>query len=301
MVRRSKLNVWWGAALVLALGLIPAVAAAATDPEPKKAAANDKKPGESAAAEAQEPGVEPATISANRPGFGETADVVGRGILQVESGMVFDGDRVDDFTARTITAPAYLVRMGLTRRLEVQVASEGMFSRSVSSPTQSSRISGRADLDLGLKVKLATEAEAGVNVAVLGTLNLPTGAKGYTSGGYDPGVKLALARSLPSGFSAGGNVQLGSVTAGDERTLQHALSAVLARGFSGGWSAFGEVYRLSAGSGAAAASSVDAGLARVVGSNLQVDLSVGRGINGPATDWFVAFGFAVRRPGVFRR
>lgn len=299
-MRRSKLNVWWGAGLVLALGLIPAVAAAAADPEPKKAAANAKKPGESATAEAQEPGVEPATISANRPGFGETADVVGRGIFQVESGMVFDGDHVDDFTARTITAPAYLVRLGLTSRLELQVASEGMFSRSISAPGLSSSVSGRADVDLGIKAKLATEAEAGVNVAVLGTLNLPTGAEGFTSGGYDPGVKLALGKSLPGGMSVGGNVQLASATAGEGRVLQHALSGVVARAFSGGWAAFGEVYRQSAGPGATA-TSMDAGVSRVVGSNLQLDFSVGRGLAGPATDWFVALGVAVRRPGMFGR
>lgn len=300
-MRRDISNGWWAAAVVLALGLTPAATAAATEPEAaRKAATDDKKPGAAAAATAQEPGVEPATISANRPGFGETADVVGRGIFQVESGMVFDSDRVDDFTARTVTAPAYLVRLGLTSRLELQVASEGMFSRSVSSPAISSRFSGRADLDLGVKAKLATEAEAGVNVAVLGTLNLPTGAEGFTSGGYDPAVKLALGKSLPGGMSVGGNVQLASATAGDARVLQHALSGVVARAFPGGWSAFGEVYRLSAGPGTAA-TSVDGGVARVVGSNVQVDVSVGRGLNGPATDWFVAFGFAVRRPGVFGR
>lgn len=298
-MRRSKLNVWWGAGLVLALGLIPAVASAAAEPEPKKAA-NAKKPGESGTAEAQEPGVEPATISANRPGFGETADVVGRGIFQVESGMVFDGDHVDDSTTRTITAPAYLVRLGLTSRLELQVASEGMFSRSISTPELSSRVSGHADVDLGVKAKLATEAEAGVNVAVLGTLNLPTGADRFTSDGYDPGVKLAFGKSLAGGLSVGGNLQLASATAGDGRVLQHALSGVVARAFSGGWSAFGEVYRQSSGPGATA-TSMDAGVARGVGSNLQLDVSVGRGLTGPATDWFVAFGFAVRRPGVLGR
>lgn len=278
--------------LVVVLGVMPGAVQAATDPAPAKKAE---------AAAAQEPGVEPATISSNRPGFGETADVVGRGIFQVESGMVFDGDRVEDITARTMTAPAYLVRLGLTSRLEVQVASEGFFSRSVSSPILTDRVSGHADVDLGLKAKLATEAEAGVNVAVLGTLNMPTGAKGFTSGGYDPGVKLALARSLPSGFSVGGNVQLGSATVGDERMLQHALSAVLARGLSSGWSAFGEVYRVSAGPDVPTMASVNGGVARVIGSNLQVDVAVGRGLNGPATDWFVAFGFSVRQPGVFGR
>ena len=299
-MKPSKLHVWWGVGVVIALGLIPAVASAATDPAPKKAVAADKNAGESAPAEAQEPGVEPATISANRPGFGETADVVGRGILQVESGLVFDGDRIDDFTARTVTAPAYLVRLGLTSRLELQVASEGMFSRSVSTGAMSSRVSGRADIDLGFKAKIATEAEAGVNVAVLGSLNLPAGADGFTSGGYDPGVKLALGKSLAGGFAVGGNVQLASATAGDGRVLQHALSAVVARAYASGWSVFGEVYRQTAGSGAPA-TSVDGGVARLVGSNLQVDVSVGRGLSGSATDWFVAFGIAVRQPGLFGR
>ncbi|MGE3492558.1 MAG: transporter [Vicinamibacterales bacterium] len=268
------------------------MAAAADEPKPNRAAANATKPG-AATAEAQRPDVEPATISANRPGFGETADVVGRGVFQVESGMVFDGDRVEDATARTITAPAYLVRLGLTSRLEIQVASEGMFSRWHSGPEPSSRVSGLADVDLGFKAKLATEAEAGANVAVLGTLNLPTGADGFSSGGYDPGVKLAFGKSLAGGFSVGGNVQLASASTGEGRVLQHALSGVVARTFAGAWAAFGEAYRQSAGPGATA-TSVDAGVSRVVGANLQIDVSVGRGLTGPATDWFVAFGFAVR-------
>jgi len=300
-VRGEMTNVWRAAGLALALGLAPVVAAAAPDPEPaKKLATTAKKTAEAGTSAAQEPGVGPATISANRPGFGETADVVGRGIFQVESGMVFDGDRVDDFTARTITAPAYLVRLGLTSRLELQVASEGMFSRLLSAPGLSSRVSGLADVDLGFKAKLATEADAGANVAVLGTLNLPTGADGFTSGGYDPGVKLAFGKSLAGGLSVGGNVQLASATAGEGRVLQHALSGVLARAFSRGWAAFGEVYRQSAGPGATA-TSMDAGVSRVIGSNLQLDASVGRGLTGPATDWFVAFGLAVRRPGVLGR
>ncbi len=243
--------------------------------------------------------VEPAVISANRPGFGETADVTGRGILQFESGVIFDGDRESGVGTTTMSAPVSLLRLGIARRVELQAASEGMLSRHVAAPTGGGRVSGHADIDFGLKVKLATEADAGINVAVLGSVNVPLGARDFSSGSYDPGLKVAFGRSLHAGVSVGANVQVASTTVAGKRVLQQALSAAAARAFSDEWSVFGEVYRVTTATGAAATTSVDAGLSRLIGSNLQVDASVGRGLSRSATDWFVAFGFAVRHTNMF--
>lgn len=294
MTRVNPRNAFRRSTTALAVCLLVPVLAAANDgPAAAKAAARPE------AAKAADAPAEPAAISANRPGFGETADVVGRGVLQFESGIVFDSDRAADVETRTMSGPVSLVRVGLARRVEVQVASEGLFARSVDGPTGGGRISGRADLDLGLKAKIATEAEAGINVALLAAVNLPTGGAAFSSGSYDPTVKIAFAKSLPAGLSVGGNVQVASTTVDSDRVLQQALSAAAARGFGRGWSLFGEVYRVTAAPDGPATTSVDAGVSRIVGTNLQLDVSVGRGISRAATDWFVAFGFAVRRPGMF--
>lgn len=274
---RETRKTLWCSLMAIAIGLLDAnIAAAKTDQS-----------------------AEPAVISANRPGFGETAEVSGRGILQFESGVIFDRDRTDGNDTRTLTAPVSLLRVGVTRRLEVQLASEGMFSRSVAAPTGGGRISGRADIDFGLKAKIASEAEAGINVAVLAAVNLPMGAAAFSSGGYDPSLKVALGKSLPAGFSLGANMHAGSTTVAGERVAQYALSAATARSFAQSWSVFEEVYRITAAPNTPATVSVDAGVSRIIGSNLQVDASVGRGVSRAATDWFVAFGFAVRHPGLF--
>ena len=245
--------------------------------------------------------VEPATISSNRPGFSETADVAGRGVLQLETGITFDGDRVGDDTASTFTGPAYLIRYGIARRFEFQAVSEGLFSHAVTVGGAASRETGMADLDLGVKAKLTTESEIGVNLALLAAVNLPTGTPAFSSGGYDPSFKLAASRGLPGGWTGGGNLQWAWATVSGTREQQHALSASLSRGFAAGWSGYGEVFRLGGSSGAPTATSVQGGVARVVGANMQLDLSVGRGLSGVSTDWFVTTGVAIRRHGARQR
>ncbi|HWI19471.1 MAG TPA: transporter [Vicinamibacterales bacterium] len=245
--------------------------------------------------------VEPAVIAANRPGFGETTEVAGRGILQLESGVIFDTDRMEGVETKTMSAPVSLLRLGVSRRVEIQVASEGIFSRSVATPAGRGRISGPADIDFGVKAKLASESAAGVSIAVLGAVNMPIGATAFSSGSYDPSLKVAFGRSLPRRVSIGGNLQLASTTLNGRRVFQHAISAAAARAVTARWSVFGEVYRISTAPGAPAITSVDAGVSRIVGNHLQLDASAGRGISRTATDWFVALGFAVRRPHLFGR
>src|SRR5262247_1179263 len=64
----------------------------------------------------------------DRPDFTESSEVVGRGVLQVESGLTLE--QPDD-SVRQVTLPQLLFRFGLGSRVELRLASDGYVAQSV--------------------------------------------------------------------------------------------------------------------------------------------------------------------------
>ena len=238
------------------------------------------------------PAEEVGAIVANRPGFAESPEVVGRGVSQIEIGMVVDRNGYGPGAVTTLTAPLGLERVGLTDRAELQIGGEGGFARW----EPSGHVRGGSDLDVGAKIKLLDQRHAGVNLAVAGIVNMPVGSSQFTSTGYDPGVKVAMARTFGNGVSLTTNLQAAAVTDAAGRFTQHAVSLTMSRALSATISGFAEVYRIGHPTrGETGAFSMAAGFARTVGSHMQLDLFAGRGLTDVACNWFVSAGFAVRR------
>ena len=160
---------------------------------------------------------------------------------------------------------------------------------------------GVTDMELGAKYVLVDGATHRLGLAVEPVLSLPTGIDALTSGAYDPTVKLAWSLPVAAGFSASGNANLARV--GDElgRYTETMLTAAAGHDLPGGFSGFWEVYgSLASGRPGAAAWNVDTGVTHLLAKAVQVDVEVGRGLTGTATDWFVGAGIGIRAPRVFR-
>src|SRR5689334_1613128 len=84
----------------------------------------------------------------DRPDFTESSEVVGRGVLQVESGMTFEGDRQDGDRARAISAPQLLVRVGVTPRFELRFGGDGFVSQSIRTAGSTLETSGSSDAEI---------------------------------------------------------------------------------------------------------------------------------------------------------
>ena len=160
-------------------------------------------------------------------------------------------------------------------------------------PAGQVRTSGRSDAELGAKVKFLTADAAGLDMAVIPFVSLPTASEGFGSTGYDPGVKLTWARGFPQGFGVSGNFNAASVTDGDSRSWEREVSVSLGHGLGGAWGAYWEAY--GALPGGHCDCTLNTGVSRAFGDNGQIDFEVGRGISGAAQNWFVGVGFAVRR------
>jgi hypothetical protein len=235
---------------------------------------------------AQEP-----ELVTDRPDFTESSETVGRGYVQVESGLAYERDGRGAERTGTLTAPVSLARVGVARRVELRLGTDGVFSSSVGLE----RVTGMADLEAGVKVRFLDQSHAGVDMTVIPMVSFPTGSHEVSSGEVDPTVKLTWARSLPSGFGVSGNYNVGSLTEAGRRLAQQALSVSLGHDLPGGFGGYIEAFGfmpMSRGTGAGW--TLDGGISRLFGRNVQLDLEAGRGVTDDASDWFVGFGFAFR-------
>jgi Putative MetA-pathway of phenol degradation len=223
----------------------------------------------------------------DRPDYTESSEVVERGFLQFESGISYEKDG----GTKNLSLPGALLRIGLGHRMELRLGGDGFLSQ----VEGGARTSGYSDVEVGIKIRLLDQRRAGFDLAVIPMASLPSGANGFTSGGIDPTVKVTLARELPAGFGLSGNINFASVSDETGRFAQRAVSLSLGHDLLAGWGGFVEAYSFTPMSrGEAAGATLDWGVSRPIGVNLQFDLEAGRGLTSPAPDWFVGAGFAVR-------
>lgn len=244
----------------------------------------------------------PGPLVTDRPDQTESASLVPLGYVQFEAGWGFTQRRDGGVRLRSHTIPAALARVGLWHRLEGRVGFAGWMRAETVSTGGTTIAAGVGDLDVGFKYQLAAALGMRPQIALIGTLTLPTGEADFGGERADPSVRLAFANELSDRVGLGYNV--GAMwtsmpdVGGATRTLVDALYTV-AFGFTVNdmIGAFAESFGTFALSeGAASEHLLDGGFTLLLRDNLQLDISAGAGLNGAADDWFVGGGFAVRVP-----
>lgn len=224
----------------------------------------------------------------DRPDQTESAAVVPRGLFQVEAGYLFT--RAGGVNAHA--APGTLFRIGLGGRTELRLGHAGLVGRPDGR--------GAGDSEVGAKVNLVSRADGRrPEIALLGALSLPTGARGFSSGGADAAFLAAFAHALGPRLSLGWNAGAAWESSPDQpgRDAFLVYSLALGVGLTDRLGAFVETFGdRQVGGATPAAAAVDAGLTFLLTDILQFDVSAGRGLRGPADDMFVGTGFSLRWP-----
>ena len=259
--------------LVLALcltALLPAASAAQTDPSTVP------------------------ELTIDRPGFTESSDVVGRGFVQFEMGTSYEGSGQDASRDRIFTAPLALMRVGVSKRVELRFSTDGYMMDTYGLGAAHAVTRGQTDLEVGAKFVVLDRSRR-VQLALIPMASLPTGKAGVTSGTVDPTLKCTWSADLPRGFDVSGNVNIERLGDDIGRYTESALTFSLGKGLGERWGAYWEAFGfLPKGRPGNAAWTVDSGITRTFGSNLQLDVEVGRGITAAAPDWFISGGIGLR-------
>lgn len=219
-------------------------------------------------------------FTADRPGASTGPAIVGKGVIQWEQGMQYDGDGAKG----SFTYSNTLLRYGLFDGVEVRLGGDA-FSYDYFGSWKSA-FSG---LGIGAKIRCCDEQGAIPAVAVLADLQIPgTGTKGFAAEYLTPSLYLLFENTLSDELSLGYNVG----AEWDGLTPSPATFLVVGLGYSvtDDLGCFVESYNYLAKEGNAYCA--DFGLSYMVARKVQVDVAANLDLCNPSQCWSVSFGVA---------
>jgi hypothetical protein len=237
---------------------------------------------------------EPEPIAPDRAGASLSTTTVGRGAVQVETGLAYERQRIAGSPSDRRFSVEAAVRAGVSDRLEVRVEGEPLVRlRGADDDT------GPGDVSLSAKYRFL-ETEEGSwrpSLGVLPFVKLPVAEAPIGSGKTDFGALLLASFALPGQVSV--DADAGLATIGQSRPGGYLLQAIVAAGASrdlASWlTLFSDVLYTSRDERAGRDSVVlDAGLVWRPRRDVAVDASAVTSLAGAGPDWAVRAGMSVR-------
>jgi Putative MetA-pathway of phenol degradation len=234
----------------------------------------------------------PPPLTSNRPGIGDSEDLVGRAVVQLELGVQSDSLRSGDEHEWMTGWGQSTFRVGIVNPVEVFVTWGG-FSVDRDSVAGITVVeSGSTDVLLGAKFAVLSESRHGLTLTVQPTTSFPIGGEDFSSGSYDGSFRLMWGRSLPRGWDASGNIVFLRTTDENGWYWDNVVTTTVGKSLTESLSVFTE---LAVGLAEPSAWTVDGGIAWLPRTNVQWDLSAGVLVRGPGQSWFVSGGVTLRR------
>lgn len=221
-------------------------------------------------------------ISTDRPAVTESSVVVPAGTLQFENGFLYTVSQGE----ATLDGPETEVRFGLLSKTELRLYVPDYYA-----PLQSAAPSGFGDLGFGMKQQLGPVA--GFDVSLILSLTMPTGARGISSGRYDPSVQLPWSRALSSNWTAAGMLSVYGLTEDGRRNVTGESTFLLDRQLTKTADAFVE-YAGDFPERGGPSHLLHFGAAFRPTPHQQIDVHVGVGLSAAAVDHFIGAGYSFR-------
>ena len=219
-------------------------------------------------------------ISTDRPAVTDSSVVVPAGTIQLENGFA---DTVSE-GLRTLDGPETWMRIGVASKTELRVIAPDYFG-------PQGLGSGFGDLALGVKQQLGPVA--GFDVSLVVMLSLPTGARGFTSHGFDPSVQLPWSRSLSTNWTVAGMLSVYTPTINGSHRVTGETTLLVDRQLIKPWDAFLE-YAGDFPEYGGPRHLLHAGTAFKLSANQQIDFHVGVGLSSAAVDRLIGIGYSFR-------
>jgi len=223
----------------------------------------------------------PRDIETDRPDV--TPYTVPQGSLQLENGIAWTGDE----SGRDFDLTESLLRVGVGSTTELRVGIPDYFYRLRRTMTPPS---GFGDLLIAVKQRLGEVA--GVDLAVVPAVTLPTGTTGWSSGGIDPQLEFPWQRELSQRWSISGTAGVFDLTENGRRKPIGECQVEFEREIGKGDDAFVEFQGFD-GVGPAN-HSLQMGGGHKLKPNQRLDYFVVVGLSRAATNFAVGIGFSFR-------
>lgn len=220
-------------------------------------------------------------INPDRPGIADGSQTVRRGVFQVELGVERDHQVASGADDVTLATPL-LLRDGLTDVFELRVETTGYEHDTSTSGMDRNTQSGLAPISAGFKFHFLDEDQKThrPSLGVIGRVFAPSGSGDLRSHETTADLRLAADLDLSDRWAINPNIGIASYVDGDRYTA--ALAALTVQyNFTKKLNAFVDGGFQSAEQKEGKASLLlDTGAAWIVGSDTQLDVSVGWGARG---------------------
>lgn len=254
----------------------------------------------------QEESVYDEPLETDRPDFTEASSVVGRGVLQIETGYTFSFDDEVGTRTRTHTAPEGVFRYGITDNVELRTVWNYTWTDSTTAGV-TEREDGADDLVLGFKFALTRQSGFIPESAIILDMSSPTGGSGITNEKDEFGSNYLYGWDLPGdkylagsfGYSTATQITAVPAPPGARNLDRHGIfhfSVTHGIPIAESWNAYFEYFGLyyHGLDGGRPQNYFDSGLTHLFNNNVQFDVRIGVGLNPSADDLFAGSGMSFR-------
>jgi Putative MetA-pathway of phenol degradation len=128
------------------------------------------------------PGIMEPSFGADRPGLSDPTDVLGVGMIQIETGFELGGSASGTLQERQSVLPQVLLRVGVLPRLELRLNTDG-YSSAISNDNGTRTIK-KGFADSGVSAKIMILESDIVNFTIVPSLSIPSFDENFSSGTF---------------------------------------------------------------------------------------------------------------------
>jgi hypothetical protein len=235
------------------------------------------------------------TTAPDRPGFGASTRVTPVAHLELELGYHFAFFHHEGTESRMHNIPETLARFGLIDDfLELRLSTDGyQYSRS-DDESELETQSGFNDVEVGAKVKLCNQDRYLPSMVLVASTSVGVGSRDVSERDAEPTLELAWALDLGHGLGVSGSGEVTYATTDGERFVQGAGSVLASGALSDRAGVFGEYFLISPNAKhSATANYMDLGVTYLLTNRIQLDATVGWGLNRVSDNFFMEPGISV--------
>ena len=236
----------------------------------------------------------PGPIQPDRPGLGESSQIVPEKYFQVESGMNLEFDKLGDINYRNVSWNNFTLRWGIFNEFELRFAFNLQQDYVFTSLGRSVSSLGMTPATIGFKARVTHQKGVIPSTALLGNLGLPKlGTPELSTSYVSPSILMPMEWEIKERFLI--TLNNGLFWNGEDALPEYFSSLGLDVAMANETGLFVEGY-LSTTDGKDIAPGLNAGFIWRIKTNFQIDISAGMGLNHNIADGFVNAGFSWRLP-----
>lgn len=232
-------------------------------------------------------------IHPDRPFQTKIAFVIPEGSFEIETGFMYEKqkfkDQTFDVTAENITLAQTTFRYGVAKNFEFRADGEFLMNKTTSNGIDSS-VQGIRGIAIGSKMKLVDEKKLIPDLALFLNINLPFGNEVLRPDKFEPGLFLALHKSLDVKVDFG--MSVGAENKSNLDNYLYGFGTFFDFQLAKRLDAFLEFFGTSTKT-MLPQQYLSAGIVFLYLTNLKIDFSLRKLIQSESSDWFGKLGFAV--------